>query len=69
MKVLVQRNEEGYFAEVRAEVRIESFEARWTLVPLLPPGTVLRRATVDGRPAQLVHGPDGLAWGTIPPVR
>ena len=67
VRVRIQRREAGYLAEVSATLRVESFEERWTLIPLLPPGTVLRRATVDGRPAQLVLGPDGLAWGTTKP--
>ncbi len=67
VRVRIQRREAGYLAEVTATLRLETFEERWTLVPLLPPGTVLRRALVDGRPAQLVHGPDGLGWGTMKP--
>ncbi len=49
-------------AGVQVSVRIETFEDEWTLVPILPPGAALRHASVDGRPVQLVDGPDGLGW-------
>ncbi len=58
-------DQDGRFAAtVNATLSIEVFEDEWTLVPILPPGTALRQATVDGSPVQLVEGPDGLGWST-----
>ena len=51
-------------ATVDVTVLIETFEDEWTLVPILPPGAALKRATVDGRMVQLVQRPEGLAWST-----
>ena len=51
-------------ASVAVTFRVETFEDEWTLIPLLPPGAALREASVDGRPVQLVEGPDGLSWST-----
>ena len=62
--VRVLKRDGGYTASVAVTLRIETFEDQWTLVPILPAGTVLRRASANGRPAQLVRGPDGLAWST-----
>ena len=56
--------EDRFAATVTVTVMIETFEDEWTLVPVLPSGVALRQATVDGRPVQLVQGPDGLAWST-----
>ncbi len=62
--VEVSDNDDRLAATVSVTVRIETFEDEWTLVPILPPGAALQQATVDGRPVQLVQGPDGLAWST-----
>ncbi len=51
-------------ARVNVSLNIETFEDQWTLVPVLPPGAALSDARVDGKPVQLVQGPDGLAWST-----
>lgn len=53
-----------YTATVTATIVIEIFEDEWTLVPVLPAGTALREATVDGVPVQLVEDTDGLGWST-----
>ncbi len=60
----VTENEDRIAATVNVTVLIETFEDEWTLVPILPSGTALKRATVDGRLVQLVQGPEGLAWST-----
>jgi hypothetical protein len=62
--VHVSDSEDRISAAVNLTVQIETFEEEWTLVPILPPGAALRQASVDGRPVQLVEGPDGLAWST-----
>ena len=64
LSVTVSEREDRFAATVEARVTIETFEDEWTLVPLLSPGAALKSATVDGRPVQLVQGPDGLAWST-----
>ncbi len=51
-------------ARVSVNLNIETFENEWTLVPVLPPGAALGDARVDGKPVQLVQGPEGLAWST-----
>jgi hypothetical protein len=62
--VEVSETEDRTSASVMVTFRVETFEDEWTLVPLLPPGAALRNASVDGRPVQLVEGPDGLSWST-----
>ena len=62
--VSVREHEARKTAEVEIALSLEVFEDEWTLVPLLPPGTALRRASVDGVAVQLVEGPEGLAWAT-----
>ena len=51
-------------AEVSVSLPIEIFENEWVLVPVLPPGTPVTRATVQGNPVQLVATAQGLAFGT-----
>jgi hypothetical protein len=62
--VQISDDDERTAATVHVTVLIETFENKWTLVPILPSGVALRQATVDGRPVQLVQGPDGLHWST-----
>ncbi len=51
-------------ARITVALSIEVFEDEWTLIPVLQTGAALQSATVGGRPVQLVHTPDGLAWHT-----
>jgi len=62
--VQVREVEDRKTALVNIQVQVETFEDEWVLVPLLPPGTALRGARVDGKPVQLVERPDGLSWST-----
>ena len=62
--VQITDEDERTAATVQVTVLIETFEDKWTLVPILPSGVALRHATVDGNPVQLVQGPDGLHWST-----
>ena len=62
--ITVRDDEDRISATVDVTISIEIFEDEWTLVPLLPLGTALKSATVDGRPVQLVQGATGLAWST-----
>jgi hypothetical protein len=62
--VNISDDEDRITATVNVTVLLETFEDEWTLVPILPNGAALRRATVNGQPVQLVQGPDGLAWST-----
>lgn len=48
----------------RASLTVRILGDGWTLVPLLPPGTAVTEARVDGEPVPLVAAPDGLSWGT-----
>ncbi len=47
---------------VQVQVAIEVVESSRILVPVLPPGTAVESASVDGKPVQLVPTPDGPAW-------
>ena len=62
--VKVHERDDRTAATVQVTVQIETFEDEWTLVPVLPAGAALGRATIDGRAVQLVLGPQGLAWST-----
>ncbi|MCZ6838781.1 MAG: hypothetical protein O7G13_05865 [Alphaproteobacteria bacterium] len=64
VSVQVREIDERKTAIVNIQVQVETFEDEWVLVPLLPPGTALRSARVDGKPVQLVERPDGLSWST-----
>ena len=64
VSVQVRELDERKTAIVNIQVQVETFEDEWVLVPLLPPGTALRGARVDGKPVQLVERPDGLSWST-----
>ena len=50
VSVQVRQIEDRFTAAVVVMLRIETFEDEWTLVPILPAGTVLSRATANGRP-------------------
>jgi hypothetical protein len=62
VSVQVREIDERKTAMVNVQVQVETFEDEWVLVPLLPPGTALKSARVDGKPVQLVERPDGLSW-------
>jgi len=51
-------------AEVEVSLSIRVFDDRWILAPVLPAGTPVTRATVDGEDVQLVATASGLAWST-----
>jgi hypothetical protein len=51
-------------AEVSVSLPLEVFENQWVLVPVLPPGTPVTRASVSGNPVQLVATALGLSYGT-----
>ncbi len=64
VSVKVAERDSAMVASVNVTVSIETFENEWTLVPILPAGTALSQASVNGKPVQLVQGPDGLSWST-----
>jgi hypothetical protein len=49
--------------EVQVTLTVDVLEDEWVLVPVLPSGTPVSSVTIDGKPAQLINTPDGLAWG------
>ncbi len=49
-------------ASVRAELTVELLDDQWTLVPVLPAGTLVDSVTVGGAAVQLTPTPAGLAW-------
>jgi hypothetical protein len=64
VNVRVASMEPRPIAEVSVTLPIEIFENEWALVPVLPPGTPVTRAAVQGNPVQLVATPSGLCYGT-----
>jgi hypothetical protein len=64
LRVSVASIEGRPVAEVTVSLPIEIFENEWVLVPVLPPGTPVTRASVSGSPVQLVATAQGLAYGT-----
>jgi hypothetical protein len=64
VEVAIADDADGATARVEVRLGIEVFEDEWTLVPILPSGTALGAATVDGAPVQLVRTAHGLAWST-----
>ena len=62
--VRISEDDDRFAATVWVTTLIETFEDEWTLVPILPNGVALKSATVDGRAAQLVQAPEGLAWSS-----
>ncbi len=51
-------------AKVDVELAIRVLEDDWMLIPVLPAGTAVETATVDGAAVQLIASPRGLAWAT-----
>jgi len=49
-------------ATVSVELTIDVLEDDWALIPVLPAGTPVETASVNGRPVQLMPSPLGLAW-------
>lgn len=64
VNVNVPSTESRAAAEVRVDLTIEVLEDGWVAVPVLPAGTPVERATVDGAVVQLLAIADGLAWTT-----
>jgi len=64
VRVSVASVESRSVAEVTVTLPIEVFENEWVLVPVLPPGTPVTRASVSGNPVQLIATAQGLSYGT-----
>ena len=64
VNIVVRSTEPRASAEISVTLSIQIFEDRWALVPVLPAGTPVSRATIQGSPVQLVATPQGLAWTT-----
>jgi len=63
MSVTVATTEPLATAEVQLQLRVEVLEDGWVTVPVLPLGTPVTSATVDGKGVQLFATERGLAWG------
>lgn len=65
-EVIVEVNDEGErtTATVKIKVTVETFDKQWTAVPILPHGAALSSVLVNGKPVQLVHSAEWLAWTT-----
>jgi len=64
VNVSVGSTEPAASAEVSVTLSIQIFEDEWALVPVLPAGTPVTQATIQGAPVQLVATSSGLAWTT-----
>lgn len=64
VSVVAKQSHSIVTAEITASLSFSVPENRWVLVPLLPPGTAVHSATIDGSPVQLVAGNSGLGWAT-----
>jgi hypothetical protein len=51
-------------ATISVDLKLDVLEDEWAAVPILPAGTPLRSATIDGKPVQLMHRDGSLVWGT-----
>ena len=63
MSVTVPTTEPLATAEVQLQLRVQVLEDGWVSVPVLPLGTPVTNATVDGKNVQLFATERGLAWG------
>ena len=63
MSVSVAATEPLATAEVQLQLRVEVLEDGWVTVPVLPLGTPVTSATVNGSHIQLFATERGLAWG------
>ena len=63
MSVSVAATEPLATAEVQLQLRVEVLEDGWVAVPVLPLGTPVTSATVNGNAIQLFTTERGLAWG------
>lgn len=64
VNVNVGSTEPAASADVSVTLSIQIFEDAWALVPVLPAGTPITGATIQGAPVQLVATPSGLTWAT-----
>ncbi|MBN1944636.1 MAG: hypothetical protein JW797_03125 [Bradymonadales bacterium] len=64
LTVTVIEIEGRHHANISATLPIQVLENRWVAIPLLPVGTALTSATVQGRPMALIPTPGGLMWAT-----
>ncbi len=63
MSVSVAATEPMATAEIQLQLRVEILEDGWVAVPVLPLGTPVTNATVNGKTVQLFATERGLAWG------
>jgi len=54
-------------ATIVTEVTVRTLEQRWVLVPVLPSGTAIEAATLDGNAVELTATAAGLGWSTDEP--
>ncbi len=67
VSVRVSESNKRASALVSVDLAIQVLVNDWTVVPLLPTGTPIRSATVDGKPVELIHVGNSLGWGTKSP--
>jgi hypothetical protein len=64
VSVMVRDFEERASSVIQVQLGIDVLEDEWVLIPVLPAGTPVESAQVDGKAVQLLATPDGLAWST-----
>jgi len=62
--VEIEEGKRGTTGVVRVGLTLDVLEDEWTGVPVLPAGTPVESAAVNGKPVQLMPTPDGLVWST-----
>lgn len=51
-------------AHVTVDARIEVFEDKWSLIPILPYGAAITAVTINGQAIQLVQNAEWMSWST-----
>ena len=64
IQVSTSETDLGINAEIHVQMQVKVYESRWILAPILPSGTAITSATINGNAVQLLPTPMGLSWST-----
>ncbi len=64
VRVTIEEHQSRATAHVEVALAVELLEDDWQLVPVLPSGTSVKKATSDNAPISLVQSAAGLCWAT-----
>ena len=62
VRIKVNENNDNFTADVNIKMHIETFEDKWSLIPIIPVGAAITRVKIDGKYIQLVQGSEWLLW-------